>query len=321
MWDVDLTFGRSFEGRVLNDRIFAADDEVGRNNVSPSHPLFGDRLHQKWDFLWNRITDAVLAEPEIREMYYRRLRTVMDGLLPPGRYEARIDELAALIAEEAAADKAKWGQYGVPETLETAVTRLKEEYFALRRTHLFETHRVPGEIPEAQSANPAIVISELMYSPAEAEGVDAGQREFIELYNPSPTESVDLSGWRVEGVEFIVPAGTVMLPEGRLLLVRDEAAFRAAYGGGHYVGGQYGGTLASGRLAGDGERVALLDHAGALVDEVTYDHTAPWPVAADGGGASLELIDLASDNGVVASWAASLVPGGTPGVANSVNPP
>ena len=25
-----------------------------RPEVSPSHPLFGDRFHQKWDFLWNR---------------------------------------------------------------------------------------------------------------------------------------------------------------------------------------------------------------------------------------------------------------------------
>ena len=80
-WDMDLTFGRSYQGEVLNDEVFADVDAVpGRPAVSPSHPLFGDAQHQKWDFLWNRLTDAVLAEPELRQMYHRRLRTLMDEL-------------------------------------------------------------------------------------------------------------------------------------------------------------------------------------------------------------------------------------------------
>ena len=311
VWDVDLTFGRSYEGRVLNDRIFADDDDVGRANVSPSHPLFGDRSHQKWDFLWNRITDALLSEPDIRTMYYRRLRTVMDDLLAPGRYEARIDELAALIGAEATTDKATWNQYGVPETLAVAVTRLKDDYLAPRRTHLFETHRVDGEIPEAQTANPQVVITELMYNPQEDRDDpddNASDREFLELYNPSPTEAVDLSGWQVEGVDIVIPAGAVILPQSHLLLVRNDVVFRATYGSGHFVAGQYGG-----KLAGGGERVALLDRAGEVVDEVTYDDVAPWPIAADGGGPSLELIDPALDNSAPASWAPSLRPGGSPG--------
>ncbi len=315
VWDVDLTFGRSYEGRVLNDRIFAADDEVGRENVSPSHPLFGDRTHQKWDFLWNRITDALLAEPEIREMYYRRLRTLMDELLVEGRYEARIDELAALIADEAAADKAKWGQYGVPETLETAVARLKQEYLAVRREHLFFTHRVAEEIPDAQSAAPRVVLSEIMYNPADVEEDptdDSSDREFIELYNPSD-ESVDLSGWEIEAVGLTFPPGAVLLAGRYGVVVKRDPAFREAYGSGHYVLADYGG-----KLAGAGERVALTDRAGEVVDEVTYDDVAPWPVEAAGAGPSLELIDVDSDHTLPESWAASLVPGGTPGAPNSV---
>ncbi len=319
VWDVDLTFGRSYQGAVLNDRVFAADDEVGRGSVSPSHPLFGDRNHQKWDHLWNRITDAFLSEPEIRTMYYRRLRSVTDVLLAPGRYEARIDELAALVAEDAAADKAKWGQYGAPETLERAVTRLKEEYLAVRRTHLLETHRVEGELPEAQTANPEIVITELMYNPRAVLGDpddNASDREFLELYNPSPTEAVDLSGWRTEGVVLTIPSGTVILPQRHLVLVRNDVEFRGAYGSGHFVAGVY-----RGKLAGGGERVALLDRAGRVVDEVTYDDEPPWPVAADGAGPSLELIDPGLDNAASESWRASPVPGGSPGAPNEMMDP
>jgi len=286
----------------------------GRPNVSPSHPLFGDSEHQKWDYLWNRLTDALLKDPDVRQMYYRRLRTLMDDLLVAGRYEARIDQLALLVADEAEADRQKWGWYGADETPAQAITRLKDEYLAPRRTHLFSTHRVEGEIPEAQSADPVVVINELHYNPVDdpLDPDDPGDLlEFLELYNPSPTEAVDLSGWRVTGLGLTLPAGAVILPEGYLLVVRNDALFRPAYGPERYVAAQY-----SGKLDGGGERVTLLNRAGLIVDDVMYDDVAPWPTEPDGHGPSLELIDPAEDNALPQSWAASKAVGGTPGAPN-----
>lgn len=315
-WDMDLTFGRMFQNTVLNDQLFADTDVVaGRANVSPSHPLFGDSEHQKWDYLWNRVTDALLEDPDIREMYYRRLRTLMDELLVEGRYEARIDELAALTADEAEADRVRWGWYGTAETPATAVSRMKAEYLARRRTHLFATHRIDGGIPPAQSAHPAVVINELMYKPWTDPLVPDDPRdelEFVELYNPSPHEAVDLTGWTVAGVGMTIPSGAVILPEAYMLLVRNDAMLRAGIPPGRHVGGQYGG-----KLDGGGERVALIDRTGFVVDEVEYDDVAPWPIEADGGGASLELRDPALDNSLPESWKASAVAGGTPGAPNS----
>jgi hypothetical protein len=47
-YDLDLTFGRNYDGQVLNDQIWGDVDSIsGRPNVSPSHPLFGDQAHQK----------------------------------------------------------------------------------------------------------------------------------------------------------------------------------------------------------------------------------------------------------------------------------
>ncbi len=309
-WDVDLTFGRNFNaGGVLNDTIWADVDAIqNRTNVSPSHPLFGDSEHQKYDFLWNRIIDAVLEQPELREMYHRRLRTLIDKLLADGRYEARIDELAALIGADAAADKLAWGQYGTAQTLETAVTAMKDEYLTPRRTHLRVTHRVPGEIPAAQSPNPAVVINEIHYHP-----LGATPTGFVELFNPSDDESVDLSGWRLHGVDFTFPAGTVILPLGYALAVQDDVAFRAQYGPGKFVAGQFDGALDPG-----GENLVLRNADGDLVDSVRYDDDAPWPTAADGGGPSLELIDATRDNNRASNWAGSGVAGGTPGAANSM---
>ena len=155
-WDLDLTFGRNYGagGGVLSDGIWADDDDVGREDVSPSHPFFGDSEHQKWDYLWNRLIDALYAEPEIRTMYLRRLRTLMDTLLVEDAYEQRIDELVPLIEPETALDHATWGQYGESQTMVEAVAVLTNEYLAVRRTHLFETHRVPDGIPRRAVGQP-----------------------------------------------------------------------------------------------------------------------------------------------------------------------
>ena len=172
---------------MLNDEIWADVDSIsGRTDVSPSHPLFGDQQHQKWDYLWNRCIDAYSTEPEIREMYFRRLRTLMDELLVARQYETRIDELTPLIDPAPTGDECDAGprrsgaSTGRARPWPTAVDILKNDYLALRRPHLFSTHRVSGEIPEAAAPAPPVVINEIMYNPP-----GGSTHEFVELYNPS----------------------------------------------------------------------------------------------------------------------------------------
>ncbi len=125
-WDVDLSFGRVWSSPFTYwDQILHADTAlfVGGNN---------------------RLPFDIFNTPEMRQMYLRRVRTLMDELLKsspmadstepqpdrrrPGRktsgprrpwsplrrrrsaqlYEPRIDELAAQIAPDAALDNAKW---------------------------------------------------------------------------------------------------------------------------------------------------------------------------------------------------------------------
>ena len=47
-----------------------------------------------------------------------------------------------------------------------------------------------------------------MYEPAG--GLPFERDEYIELYNPSPSESVDISGWRIDGVALTFPPGAVI---------------------------------------------------------------------------------------------------------------
>ena len=95
----------------------------------------------------------------------------------------------------------------------------------------------------------------------------------------------------------------------------DAAAFAARFPG--VTPDAYFDPVVSG-LAGGGEIVTLADSADVVIDSVTYDDVVPWPIAPDGGGPSLELIDPFSDNGVGPSWAASTGTDGTPQAQNSV---
>jgi hypothetical protein len=69
----------------------------------------------------------------------------------------------------------------------------------------------------------------------------------------------------------------------------------------------------NGSLNNAGERIALFDAAGNIVTSVDYDDAGGWPITADGGGPSLEVIDLYGNPDDPANWRPSSTVGGTPG--------
>jgi len=150
-----------------------------------------------------------------------------------------------------------------------------------------------------------IRITELMYNPI---GGDA--YEFIELQNVGAVP-VDLSSYSFEGITFVFSEGTA-LAAGEVLLLASSAnpaAFASRYPG-VVVAGYYGGQLSNG-----GERIALLDGNGSTIVSVDYQDSGGWPTAADGGGASLEIINPNGDPDDPANWRASIATNGTPGAA------
>ena len=226
-WDKDLTLGRNFtrSGGVLNDTIYAATDPQ-------AHPLIGDRQHPNFDRFWNRLVDALHANPRIRAMFLRRLRTVMDELLqPPGtpasllRFENRIQTLRTQLLPDTMLDQQRWG---VPSwgnrsyDFLTDLQRLETQYLARRRQHLYVTHGAPnGIIPSAQRANLTLRIGAL-----ELENAN-GSEDYVTVVNPN-AEAVDLSGWKLEGrVQFTFEPGTVVLPGEAVYVAADLVGFRA----------------------------------------------------------------------------------------------
>ena len=223
----------------------------------------------------------------------------------PTRYEQEWDAISGPYLSDWNLDRALWGGYTPSASRANFLNGLAD-----RRTVL-SANTGPGKpVPPSQSATPDVVINEIMYHPA-----GSADAEYVELYNPSATESVDLSGWTLDGAGLTIQPGTVLLPQSYAVLVRKDTAFRAAYpGGGRFVAGQYTSSLP------DSGGTLTLRQGARVVDTVSYGATDPWPSAADGTGPSLELRDPASDNALAANWSAN--PGsGTPGRANYAAPP
>ncbi len=146
-----------------------------------------------------------------------------------------------------------------------------------------------------------VVINEIMYRPSAANG------GYVELLNASTTTPWDLSGIRLDGrdLEYVFPAGRVLAPGELVCVVADVAAFRAAHGPAPAVAGAWTGSLGAG---GDVLRLVRPGTGGApdeILDQVRYESVAPWPVAAAGGGAALQLVDALEDNDTPANWSAA----------------
>ena len=122
--------------------------------------------------------------------------------------------------------------------------------------------------------NAQVVINELHYDPeSKTEPV-----EFIELYNAS-AEAVDLSGWQFSnGIDYTFPAGSSLIGGAYLVIAENIAAYNSKFGS-IFVGGlRASGEFAEGSsLSNDGERVALRDDQGGLIDDVNYGVGFPWP--------------------------------------------
>lgn len=155
-----------------------------------------------------------------------------------------------------------------------------------------------GAVPAPQDW---VVINEILYNPADPDA------EFIELHNSHPSFAFDLSGFEMSGVGFTFPAGSLIQPNGFLVLVKNRAAFGLAFGATVPVLGPY-----SGNLQRNGETLRLV-RPGATpeedftIDEVRYENLPPWPANADGLGPSLQLIDPAQDNSRVGNWGATTI--------------
>ena len=159
-----------------------------------------------------------------------------------------------------------------------------------------------------------VIVNEINYNSPDT----LGAGDWVELYNPTDA-AIDLGGFAFEdqgeGNRYDIPAGTSLPPDGYLVIARELDRFAATHPGVSAVIGPFDFGLGNG-----GDLVAISDETGRHVDSIRYDDEAPWPVAADGDGPTLELVPGTRDPAArddPANWQASRPSGGTPGARNS----
>jgi hypothetical protein len=268
-WDVDLSAGRRFNS---TDRYF---DDTFFNNLWVRNP--------------NRLWELIHNTPEYRDMYLRRIRTLIDDvLLAPGTsyandwYSQKANEWADLldpagVTSDADLDYAKWGSWGNNNEVRPASTRIINEWLPAKRSYLFDPARsYSGEtIPPTQSATPNITLETVDFLPASGNQ----EEEYLVLKNGEAT-AIDISGWALDNaIDYTFPPGTVIPPGdgsaandyiGLFHVAKNSSALRA--GSGTVTGGQFRFIQGNykGQLSARGETIELRNSEGTLVTTQTY---------------------------------------------------
>lgn len=168
-------------------------------------------------------------------------------------------------------------------------------------------------LTEGVYGSPRLAFDEIHYQPLEGEG----RTEFVELLNLE-RQPVDLSGASTRGITYTFPAGSLLPPGGRALLVRDPQDFGRRYPTAA-VAGVFGG-----RLADEGEALSLVAADGqTLLAQATYESGPFWPLAPAGRGYGLQRASEPRSlppAGDPDAWRASSRPGGSPGLPDRSPP-
>jgi hypothetical protein len=206
--------------------------------------------------------------------------------------------------------------------------RVKHQDSTGRWSHWSAPVQFTAAPPDVQVYLDSLVVSQVMYNPAPptpeevAVALEAQEFEWIELMNVG-TATLDLRPLRLtKGVDFDFAGSAVtsLPPGGRVVVVKNAAAFAARYGTA-FPGVAVAGSWQSGQsLNNGGEELKVSHGAGTAIREFDYSNLPPWPDGADGTGHGLVLVDPASrpDHGVGGNWRLSAGRGGSPGTSDVV---
>ncbi len=165
-----------------------------------------------------------------------------------------------------------------------------------------------------------VTINEIMYNTLGSPDV-----EYVELINTGPSV-VDLTGWylidddnlhdRCSLVGSLAP-GEYLVVAGRLDLFTQVFPLVTQVNLNEFDSASGSSGFSLGNTT---ELLRLFDGTETLRDQVPYTDTAPWPIAPDGFGPSMELLSPLLDNALPESWGSSNnpPPRGTPGSENTI---
>ena len=264
-WDVDLTWGRNWV-----DSIGYMSDILYQTNVLN----FYDTNQQSKPV--NRLFDLYFASPDFRQMYLRRLRTLMDTLLMPPGTPANQLVLEPLIRQyedllqptnitpsDALLDYATWGPTWGDTNLSlmrTEAERTITVHLAGRRDFLFNSTNATlnaSPIPAAQPASATVAFASWDCNPASGNP----NQQYVELRNTNGF-AVDVSGWRLTGALGFTMRGGTVIPAGESLFISpDVNSFRARTNGPSAGQGLFVQGACSGYLSTRGDSPLFLRNA------------------------------------------------------------
>ncbi len=141
-----------------------------------------------------------------------------------------------------------------------------------------------------------VVISEIMYhAPVE-------HADFVEIFNRSPSDTFNLSGARVNGLDFVFPSGSFIGPRASRVVAENLTAYTLLYTNAEAVIGVYDGELDNGGETLTLQVPGVASNTWLDIDSVRYDDDPPWPAEAAGQGQSLQLLDPDQDNDRAGNW-------------------
>ena len=214
----------------------------GKANLSP-YDLDGD-----WGLDIVFLLGTVQQNPELRDLYLRRLRSLVDKLYAPtNNLYQRFEQVADTQLVDTNLDLNKWpvaNNYG-SNTITFARPSdqdyrngILSNYFRHQKNYA-GYQRIPGGLPPSQtdSERQQVSISEANYDANPA-------NEYIKLDNAANT-AVDISDWYIEGIDYTIPAGAVIPANGSIYILKADKDYRASHPS-VLVAGQYSTGLGSG---------------------------------------------------------------------------
>ena len=159
---------------------------------------------------------------------------------------------------------------------------------------------------ESKAIDSIVVFNEINYHPSGNNHL----LEFIEIYNQNSV-NVDLTGWRLTGgVDYSFTENTIIEGDSFMVIALDPETIKEVSGLGQVLGPYQG------RLDNAGETIRLRNNNGRIMDEISYNDKDPWPVGADGSGATLSKLIPMTASSPPENWTSSPQISGTPGKIN-----